>query len=339
MAKIKLSLPSGSEVEKPVISYFSNGGNYLILDGESVGSMGLPIILVSKVNGNKAEKIVDQNEWQQVKGYLKSIISGSPTTYLATPDAIPADETYYTQLTLPVASFDSLKKSYVVPAADASSPATPDSAPAPVNPSPEAAVTTPVEASPAPVDAATDIPAAPVSPDPAEPVPVTDTPGVADNSASGDMQPVNMSTEIAPEAPVLNVPTPETPIVDTSVTPDVNPAVASPIAGEEPIANEALSASESTPAPVEEVPVAETPIVAEPVVDTAPLPDPATTEVPTIDPVISDPVVSEPVVETDLPAVDGVETPQDNMDINAIKQKFMHACEELFESLAALTKK
>ena len=50
MEKIKLSLVSGSSLEKPLVTAF-NGANasYVVLDNEMNGTMGLPIILVSKV--------------------------------------------------------------------------------------------------------------------------------------------------------------------------------------------------------------------------------------------------------------------------------------------------
>ena len=197
MTKIKLSLPSGSEVEKPVITYFSNGGNYLILDGESVGSMGLPIILVSKINGDKAEKIIDQNEWQQVKGYLKSIISGGTTTYLNTPESIAADETYYTQLTLPVASFDALKNSYVVPTDSNVAPAA-----EPIAAATDAVSTTPEVVSPNETNSGSVETAEPVVPlasetPAAEPVVENGTnsnapviPDVTEQSSADAMQPV-----------------------------------------------------------------------------------------------------------------------------------------------------
>ncbi len=114
MAKIKLDLPTGVVDEKSLLNAFSvNDNSYVILDAESVGSMGLPIILVSKYVEKRLIKITDAQEWTNVKGYLKEIISGINKEYITLPETLNADEIYYTQLTLPVASFDILKSSYV----------------------------------------------------------------------------------------------------------------------------------------------------------------------------------------------------------------------------------
>ena len=116
MGKIKLNLVSGSVLEKPLISAFSiNENNYVILDDEMNGSMGLPIILVCKLVENKLSKIEDQSEWTNVKEHLKNIISGQSVSFIKIAEELSADDNYYTQLTLPVASFDALKKTYVVP--------------------------------------------------------------------------------------------------------------------------------------------------------------------------------------------------------------------------------
>lgn len=113
MTKIKLSLPTGNSVEKSLLSAFSVGEKkYVVMDAESVGSMGLPIILVSAFSGEKLSKIIDQNEWTSVKEALKSIISGGNVQYINIPQSLTADEIFYNQLTLPLASFDVLKNSY-----------------------------------------------------------------------------------------------------------------------------------------------------------------------------------------------------------------------------------
>ena len=78
------------------------------------GSMGYPIILVSKIVDNKVVKITDQSEWESVKNCLKEIISGNNLEYFAVDPIMNADDVYYTQLTLPVTSFDALKNSYKV---------------------------------------------------------------------------------------------------------------------------------------------------------------------------------------------------------------------------------
>lgn len=115
MGKIKLNLVSGAVVEKPLINAFkANNNNYVVLDNEINGSMGLPIILVCKFEGNKLIKIVDANEWSMVKEYLKNIIAGSQVEFIKINEELAADDIYYTQLTLPVPSFDALKNAYKV---------------------------------------------------------------------------------------------------------------------------------------------------------------------------------------------------------------------------------
>lgn len=115
MARLKLNLPTGVVVEKNILTCFEvDNKSYLILDAENIGSMGLPIILVCKINNNKVEKIVDASEWQQAKDYLKGIIAGNTMNYVTVPAEMVADEIYYTQLTLPLASFDVIKNSYRV---------------------------------------------------------------------------------------------------------------------------------------------------------------------------------------------------------------------------------
>lgn len=115
MGKIKLNLVSGAVVEKPLISAFKASDNsYVVLDNEMNGSMGLPIILVCKLENNKLIKIIDQNEWSIVKEYLKNIIAGNKVEFIKVNEEIMADDIYYTQLTLPVPSFDALKNAYKV---------------------------------------------------------------------------------------------------------------------------------------------------------------------------------------------------------------------------------
>jgi len=115
MGKIKLNLVSGAVVEKPLINAFkSNNNSYVVLDNEINGSMGLPIILVSKLENNRLVKIIDQGEWQIVKEYLKSIIAGGQVEFIKLANEIEAEDIYYTQLTLPVPSFDALKNAYKI---------------------------------------------------------------------------------------------------------------------------------------------------------------------------------------------------------------------------------
>lgn len=116
MSKIRVNLTSGNVFEKPLVTCFQGtSANYVVFDNEMNGSMGLPIICISKLNGNRLEKIFDQSEWASVKENLKSIISGSTLMYLEVPENLNAQDDFFTQLTLPVASFDVLKRSYNPP--------------------------------------------------------------------------------------------------------------------------------------------------------------------------------------------------------------------------------
>ncbi len=201
MGKIKLNLTSGAVVEKPLISAFAaNNSNYVVLDNELNGGMGLPIILVCKLENNKLVKIIDQNEWQTVKECLKNIIAGGTVTFIKVNETMSADDIYYTQLTLPVPSFDALKNAYKIEETPASvepapsveniaptSPATPEVAqeipvgspvaapsmeapkvenvtPTDVNVNPVNNVATPTPSVSEPINIAPVEPAAPVSP-------------------------------------------------------------------------------------------------------------------------------------------------------------------------------
>ncbi len=115
MSKIKLNIDNGTVIEKKFITAFQTPeGKYVIFDDENLGTMGLPIILVSKIIDNKVFKIEDQGEWQQVKEYLKSIIAGDDLNYIKLETDLLASEVYFTQLTLPVPSFDALKTNYKI---------------------------------------------------------------------------------------------------------------------------------------------------------------------------------------------------------------------------------
>lgn len=114
MAKINVTKPTGEiEAFNLVSAFKADNQIYVIIDSERMGSMGLPIIYVSKFT-NKLEKISDANEWQSVKNYLKGIINGTNFEYVKMASNISADEAYYTPLTLPQASFDIIKSRYVV---------------------------------------------------------------------------------------------------------------------------------------------------------------------------------------------------------------------------------
>ena len=126
MSKVKLNLVSGSVQEKELITAFNyNNVKYVIFDGESTGSMGLPIILVGKESTGKVVGITDAEEWKNTKDCLKKIIAGEQIDYAAVRNELKADDIYYRQLTLPIASFDILKSSYKAPLEEESSNALP----------------------------------------------------------------------------------------------------------------------------------------------------------------------------------------------------------------------
>lgn len=113
MAKININKPTGSEVLSLLSAFKKEDSTYVIFDSEKVGSMGLPIIYISKLT-EKLEKITDDNEWQSVKNSLKGIINGTNFEYVKIADTMNSDEVYYTPLTLPQSSFDLIKNRYVV---------------------------------------------------------------------------------------------------------------------------------------------------------------------------------------------------------------------------------
>lgn len=117
MAKINITKVTGGTESLNLISAFkSDGTTKVVFDSERIGSMGLPIIYISKYT-DKLEKIVDDNEWQSVKNNLKGIINGTNFEYVTIPENVSSDDVYYTPLTLPAASFDAIKNNYVVPTA------------------------------------------------------------------------------------------------------------------------------------------------------------------------------------------------------------------------------
>ncbi len=112
MEKLKINTVSGNVLEKPIVTAFkSNGGEYVVLDNEMNGTMGLPIILVSKLE-NGSLVIVPDSEWNAVKEALRLIISGNQMEYVNVGNVLSSEDTFFKQLTLPVASFETLKNSY-----------------------------------------------------------------------------------------------------------------------------------------------------------------------------------------------------------------------------------
>ncbi len=227
MGKVKIKLVSGSEMEKPVLNAFKADNNsYVVLDNESTGSMGLPIILVCKLIDNKLIKIIDQVEWQKTKESLKSIIANGPMEYINVSSDLAADDVYYTQLTLPIASYDALKNNYK-PVGDASV------ASAPVVETPVMPMTEPVVSPVTPINiepvAPVIEPAGPVMPEvvvPSEPV-LPEIPTVAPV-----VEPVVAPVEITPVMPVVEpviAPIePVVPVVEPVVAPVIPDAPAMP---------------------------------------------------------------------------------------------------------------
>jgi hypothetical protein len=117
MAKINVIKPTGSDMLSLLSAFKTENLTYVIFDSEKVGSMGLPIIYISKLT-DKLEKVMDDNEWQSVKNSLKGIINGTNFEYVKVNDTMNADEAFYTPLTLPQASFDLIKSRYVVVGSD-----------------------------------------------------------------------------------------------------------------------------------------------------------------------------------------------------------------------------
>ena len=130
MTKVKLNLDSGNIQERELITAFKyKDVKYVIFDGESTGQMGLPIILVCKEVLGKAVGITDAEEWKDTKECLKKIISGESLEYINIASELKADEIYYRQLTLPIASFDQLKNAYKAPEVAEISADAPDNIP------------------------------------------------------------------------------------------------------------------------------------------------------------------------------------------------------------------
>ena len=112
MEKIKINTMSGMNLEKPLVTAFkSNTGEYVVFDNEMNGTMGLPIILVTKLVNNSLSLIPD-TEWNSVKEVLRLIISGNQVDYISVAESISAEDNFFKQLTLPVASFEALKNNY-----------------------------------------------------------------------------------------------------------------------------------------------------------------------------------------------------------------------------------
>ncbi len=309
MGKIKLNLVSGAVVEKPLISAFkANNFEYVVLDNEMNGSMGLPIILVCKLDNGKLVKIADQNEWQIVKEYLKNIIAGSQVEYIKVATEIPADDIYYTQLTLPVPSFDTLKNSYKIDDNVSSSEAgimdiNPEVTPSPtpdVTPSPVSEVTTPTPE---------------VAVQPSEPV----IPEVNVGPVASSVTNVTPSVEPVVSTPEPPIPTPSE-VTQGSPTP-VAPVVDTP----------------SPSAPVIDMPVSPTPTA--PTIDlNTPMPTVDSPVTPQVEPTIPEVNVTPEVTPSVSPTQTVVEPAPSIKETNESpfkeqKDAFMQACENMFDAL------
>jgi len=240
MGKIKLNLVSGAIVEKPLVNAFKvNNISYVILDNEMNGSMGLPIILVCKFENNKLVKILDQNEWGLVKEYLKNIIAGGQVEFINVGSEIAADDIYYTQLTLPVPSFDALKNAYKV---DSAVP-TPEITPIQVTPEPvSVAEPTPIAVNPIPVVEPTPVEVGPspvtepvsvVEPVIPQSIPVVDIPAMP-QSENPSVESVPMQEIVMPVAPTPMA-SAEVPVVEPAPV-EVGPIpVSEPVPAIEPV--------------------------------------------------------------------------------------------------------
>ena len=222
MKKINVTLTSGGVVLKPLVTAFKgSAGEYVVLDNEVNGSMGLPIILVSKLENNRLVKITDKNEWSTVKEILRNIIAGNQMDYIDVADNIGGDDVFFSQLTLPAASFETLKNNYKPLVG------TPAPEPTPVAPVAPVAPVTPV--APAPVSPVG--PMGPVSPAPV--TPITPVP---------EPTPMPSVTPVMPEpTPVSNnqsfQSTPEPFVTPFAPTMDNNEPIPNPVIPQAPANN------------------------------------------------------------------------------------------------------
>ena len=316
MGKIRINLVSGSVLEKPLISCFKGtNGNYIVLDNESNGSMGLPIIIISKINGTNLEKIIDPAEWGAVKENLKTIIGGTALPYLAVPETLSAPDDFFTQLTLPVASYDLLKSVYAPPV-DPTPAQAPQPAPAPVE----------VQQAPAApaIETPAEITLAPIPETPAAAPVVNQAPTAAPEAVLGTAQVTSAEPVAMPQTPSV-VPTPA-PAPAPMPTPSVVPT---PEVNNAPVSS--MPAQEANPMPgaqampqVEAVPVIEAPVL-------NPTPAPAPEAVPSAPAVQSDSLASAPAI--DLPQSQPVAPMTGDADIAKIKETFMKSCENMFDAL------
>ena len=318
MDKIKINLVSGTSLEKPLVSAFkSNNAIYVVFDNEINGTMGLPIILVSKLDNGKLVKIEDANEWNAIKEILRMIIAGNQVDYVVVDAALPADDVFFMQLTLPVASFDALKNNYRPNVDNAGvTPSTASVAPE----IPNQTVGTQVVGPDAPTTEVA-MPDAPVMPE----VPV-DNQGVAPQvSPKVNVAPVENT--VAPTAQTdMQMPMPE---VNNPVGPGMPAAPSMPevpvdtpnVAMQPEVANTPVAPMPEMPTPVAEPVMPEPPVDAQVVanvgVDTSVSPE-------------------QPVAPASAPITDAMnEVTATPVDFTADKEAFLKACENMFDALVA----
>lgn len=325
MSKVRITTVSGIVLEKPIITCFkSNIGTYLVLDNEKNGTMGLPIILVCRLYQGKLSKIIDQGEWQSVKEELKSIIAKQNAQYESIPTDLTADDVYYTQLTLPVNSFEILKNSYVAP--DNTEPTIAQSnieqniPEVPVEPTLLAQVEQPAVAPVEPVEEAKPVQQITESTIMPEEPSAQQMPSLTPEVSA----PVMPSVETT-ELPQIEVPQPvmQTPIAP-EITPDISQVSPIPVAPVTPVAPTVEIPSNS------EISMPSNTTISQP---TSIMPEvpvqqsvPETPEIPT--PVIPQTQVMPPTSE--VPQTSGQIASE---DIEEIKRTFMQACENMFDAL------
>ncbi len=308
MKKIRINLASGITQEKPLITAFKGtNGSYVVLDNEANGSMGLPIILVCKLENSNLIKINDQTEWNNVKENLKSIIAGGQIEYIKVDDVINADDMYYNQLTLPVVSFDALKNNYKVE--DGTDNAT--ASIFDINPEPVTNANIPVE---------NGMPAS----------------NVMNNPGIGEINSMNTNVNVTPENPVQTPVAPDVPV--QAPAPEVNNVFEPNLSA--PAIDLGIN-NMSTPTQAEPTPISnETPVApnvnVNPSVDLeTPLADTTNLEN-QINDIVSGPV---PNVEPQNNVSNiAVEPPITNVGLNDElfkdqKEAFMQACENMFDAL------
>lgn len=343
MGKIKINLASGANSEKPLINAFlENNNSYVVLDNEMNGSMGLPIILVSKLENNKLVKITDQSEWQIVKEYLKNIIAGNKVEFIKINNEILADDIYYTQLTLPVPSFDALKNAYPFKEDDTANVISPienainnQVGAMPVQPNTQD-VSTPEVSQSSVANITQTMQQEPVVA-PVEQVGIMDAPINIVASQENNYEPaaqenvdipnVNPVMQAESIEPVVNNNTPlvdiNVPSVNESVNPELSMAPVTPVV------------QEATPAVIQNVEVE--PQLEQPIVNLDnPLLNNLNTPVENVQPVVEEAkepeITPTPIIDTPLATAQSTSIVQENL-FKEQKEAFMQACENMFDAL------